>query len=231
MSQQANGLFLEHDCNLSLSATPISWPLLGATGLSDLDRQARLSGIGGSDANIILSGNFDSIRRLWMEKRGETEPENLSGVLQVALGNWTEAFNRQWFEKVSGQVVERVNDQAICAVRSWRRCTLDGFVNDVGAIWEAKHTSAFANRDEVLERYMPQLQHNMAVTGAVRIGTDGGIALKPSDRWIISLCAGHHREQHQLGERRFQTTYRLDLIELAKEFARKSPHFAKLAAH
>ena len=62
----------------------------------------------------------------------------------------------------------------------------------------------------------------------IRIGTDGGIALKPSDRWIISLCAGHHGEQHQLGERRFQTKYRFDLIALAKEFARKSPHFVKL---
>ena len=62
----------------------------------------------------------------------------------------------------------------------------------------------------------------------IRIGTDGGIALKPSDRWIISLCAEHHREQHQLGERRFQTKYRLDLVGLAREFARKSPHFAKL---
>jgi hypothetical protein len=30
-------------------------------------------------------------------------------------------------------------------------------------VWEAKHTSAFAKEDEVLARYMPQLQHNMAV--------------------------------------------------------------------
>ena len=202
MSQQANGLFLEHDCNLSLSATPISWPLLGATGLSDLDRQARLSGIGGSDANIILSGNFDSIRRLWMEKRGETEPENLSGVLQVALGNWTEAFNRQWFEKVSGQVVERVNDQAICAVRSWRRCTLDGFVNDVGAIWEAKHTSAFTNRDEVLERYMPQLQHNMAVTGA--------------ERAILSVIFGNHK--FEIIEVASDWFYQLQLLDVESDF-------------
>ena len=50
----------------------------------------------------------------------------------------------------------------------WRSCTLDGLVEPSGAIWEAKHTSAFAKSEEVLERYMPQLQHNMAVTGVSR---------------------------------------------------------------
>lgn len=33
------------------------------------------------------------------------------------------------------------------------------------AIFEAKHVSAFANEDEILTRYMPQLQHCMCVTG------------------------------------------------------------------
>ena len=58
----------------------------------------------------------------------------------------------------------------------------------------------------------------------VRVGTDGGTALKPSDRWVISLCAHHHAEQHQLGEQRFERRYALDLIELAKSFAQRSPH-------
>lgn len=33
------------------------------------------------------------------------------------------------------------------------------------AIFEAKHVSAFANEDEILARYVPQLQHCMKVTG------------------------------------------------------------------
>jgi hypothetical protein len=64
----------------------------------------------------------------------------------------------------------------------------------------------------------------------VRIGTDGGMAMKPSDKWIISLCASHHREQHQIGEEAFERLYSVDLISLAKEFARRSPHWPKLAA-
>ena len=178
------------------------WPRLAALGLSEADRRSRSTGIGGSDANIILSGNSESVRRLWLEKRGEAEPENLAGVLQVALGNWTESFNRQWFEKISGQLVDRVGGQASCPERSWRRCTLDGFVSEVGAVWEAKHTSAFANRDEVLERYMPQLQHNMAVTGAERV--------------ILSVIFGNHK--FEIIEVSADWFYQLQLLDAESDF-------------
>lgn len=58
----------------------------------------------------------------------------------------------------------------------------------------------------------------------VRTGTDGGTSLKPSDRWVISLCATHHHEQHQMGEKRFQVRHGIDLLKLAERFARLSPH-------
>ncbi len=62
----------------------------------------------------------------------------------------------------------------------------------------------------------------------VRVGTNGGVGLKPSDRWIISLCADHHAEQHLVGEREFERRYGLELLALAEEFARRSPHRAEL---
>ena len=58
----------------------------------------------------------------------------------------------------------------------------------------------------------------------VRRGTGGGVALKPSDKWVISLCSYHHAEQHRIGELSFERRYQLDLAELAREFARRSPH-------
>ena len=58
----------------------------------------------------------------------------------------------------------------------------------------------------------------------VRSGTDGGCALKPSDRWTISLCRAHHAEQHRIGELAFEKLYELDLIALAQAFAARSPH-------
>jgi hypothetical protein len=62
----------------------------------------------------------------------------------------------------------------------------------------------------------------------VRCGTDGGTALKPSDRWVISLCAHHHEEQHRIGEQAFEKRYALDLKNLAKRFAKLSPHWRSL---
>lgn len=58
----------------------------------------------------------------------------------------------------------------------------------------------------------------------VRTGTDCGLSLKPSDRWAVSLCRDHHRDQHRTGEAAFQKRYGIDLYELALEFARRSPH-------
>jgi hypothetical protein len=58
----------------------------------------------------------------------------------------------------------------------------------------------------------------------VRCGTDGGMGLKPSDCWCISLCKAHHVEQHAMGEPAFEAKYGLDLRALALEFARRSPH-------
>lgn len=58
----------------------------------------------------------------------------------------------------------------------------------------------------------------------IRLGTDGGTGMKPSDRWTISLCRAHHLEQHSLGEPAFQAKYDLNLIDLASEFLRRSPY-------
>jgi hypothetical protein len=62
----------------------------------------------------------------------------------------------------------------------------------------------------------------------VRRGTDGGTGIKPSDKWVISLCAHHHHEQHRTGEATFEAAYDIDLRALAEGFARRSPHRDKL---
>ena len=46
--------------------------------------------------------------RLWREKRGEVEPEDLSGNLIVQLGSVTEALNRRWYEANTGRVITDV---------------------------------------------------------------------------------------------------------------------------
>ena len=42
--------------------------------------------MGGSDARIIMGIDEGALIHLWQEKRGEAEPEDLSGNLIVQLG-------------------------------------------------------------------------------------------------------------------------------------------------
>lgn len=62
----------------------------------------------------------------------------------------------------------------------------------------------------------------------VRTGTDGGIGIKPSDQWCISLCKECHTRQHQIGESSFEAAWGIDMKTLAREFFRASPHRHKL---
>jgi predicted phage-related endonuclease len=64
--------------------------------------------IGGSDARIIMGDDESSLVRRWREKRGEVEPEDLSGNLIVQLGLITEDLNRHWFERNTGHVITEV---------------------------------------------------------------------------------------------------------------------------
>ena len=47
--------------------------------------------IGGSDARVIMGSDEAALLRLWQEKRGEIEPDDLSRNLVVQLGVATEA--------------------------------------------------------------------------------------------------------------------------------------------
>lgn len=53
----------------------------------------------------------------------------------------------------------------------------------------------------------------------VRTAANAGTGIKPSDAYGISLCAAHHREQHQIGAATFGAKYKLNLLALAAQFA------------
>jgi predicted phage-related endonuclease len=67
-----------------------------------ISQEHRRSFIGGSDARIIMGDDEAALLRLWREKRGEVEPEDLSGNLIVQLGLVTEPLNRLWCERNTG---------------------------------------------------------------------------------------------------------------------------------
>ena len=78
--------------------------------------------IGGSDARIIMSPDEAALIRLWKEKRGEVEPQDLSGNLIVQLGVATETLNQTWYERNTGRVVTNNQRWVRHPVhRYWRR--------------------------------------------------------------------------------------------------------------
>src|ERR1700732_581329 len=85
----------------------------------------RRSFIGGSDARIIMGDDEVALIRLWREKRGEIEPEDLSGNLIVQLGVVTEPLNRHWYERSTGRTVECVQHRLRHPVLRWMGATLD----------------------------------------------------------------------------------------------------------
>src|SRR5271166_336431 len=125
--------------------------------------------VGGSDARIIMGDDEAALLRLWREKRGEIEPEDLSGNLIVQLGVATENLNRRWYQANSGQVLTDVQRRIRHPALRWMSATLDGRVEASGAVFEAKFMLPWSFSEEAAaEKYMPQLQHNMWVVDAKR---------------------------------------------------------------
>src|SRR5262245_235834 len=126
---------------------------------------ARRSFIGGSDARIIMGSDEPALIRLWREKRGEVEPEDLSGNLIVQLGTATEALNRDWYARNTGRRISDVQRRVKHSAIPWMAATLDGIVEGTEAVFEAKFMLPWSFSEEAAaEKYMPQLQHNMWVT-------------------------------------------------------------------
>ena len=126
-----------------------------------MDRQGF---IGGTDAIRIMKGQWVD---LYLEKIGETKPEDLSGVLPVQLGIWTEEFNINWFIEqhqpgFSLGNTEIHKQQALVFHEGYvpYKGAADAMLVQPDKSWilECKHTNAFTNMTEVIDRYMPQLQ-------------------------------------------------------------------------
>ena len=152
--------------------------------------------IGGSDARIIMGFDGTALLRLWREKRGELEPEDLSSNLIVQLGLATEALNRHWYERNTGQTVECVQHRLRHPVLRWMGATIDGLVQETGAVFEAKFMLPWSFSEEgAADKHMAQLQHNMWVTNAtlaaLSVITGGG-------KWVEIKISADPLYQHLL---------------------------------
>ena len=80
--------------------------------------------------------------RLWREKRGEIEPEDLSRNLIVQFGNVAEPLNRRWCERNTGPVhtavQRRVAPRWISTARRSTSCRCRAVSSSPGFPWTAR---------------------------------------------------------------------------------------------
>tara|TARA_R110002012_G_scaffold152963_1_gene312914 strand:+ start:160 stop:810 length:651 start_codon:yes stop_codon:yes gene_type:complete len=120
----------------------------------------RPTGIGGTDAIRLVAGEW---KDLWLEKTGAVERKDLSSVLPVQLGIFTEEFNRRWYQEVSGERVVNIGNIFTHPQYDYIYGSLDGVAK--GKVFEAKHVNAFVKDQNIIDKYYPQVQHYMMVTG------------------------------------------------------------------
>ena len=159
--------------------------------------------IGGSDARIIMGEDEGALLRLWREKRGEVEPQDLSGNLIVQLGLVTEDLNRHWYEANTGRVITDIQRRVFYPALKWMAATLDGRIQGTEAVFEAKFMLPWSFSEEAAAaKYMPQLQHNMWVvaarTAVLSVITGGG-------KWVEIVAHADPLYQHLIvtAERKF----------------------------
>jgi predicted phage-related endonuclease len=126
-----------------------------------------------------MGNDEEALIRLWREKRGAVEPEDLSGNLIVQLGAVTEELNRIWYERNTGRSIRDIQRRVKHGAIPWMAATLDGVVEGTGAVFEAKFMLPWSfSEDAAAEKHMAQVQHNMWVirsrTAVLSIITGGG---------------------------------------------------------
>lgn len=151
---------------------------------------ARRGSIGSSDAAAALGLDpHKTPFRLWQEKRGEIEPEDLSQNMAVRLGIKLEPVVAEFFEEETGKRLHHVNRQIIHPTRSYMTCNIDRRVVGEQALAEIKTAGFWAAKsdewgeegtDRVPFRYAVQVHHQLACLPAYHLG------------YVPLLAAGNH---------------------------------------
>lgn len=128
---------------------------------------AREGKLTASRVACLMHGDAAAIMQLFREMTGDGEPENLDHVWPVRLGSATEQLNLDWFEMKNGPLSRR-GEVVIHPRYEWAAATLDGWSDDLMCPVECKHVGGREPIEVIIERYQPQMQWQMEVTGATQ---------------------------------------------------------------
>ena len=129
--------------------------------------------IGGSDIAAVLGlSRFKTPLQLWAEKTGQIVPEDISGKLQIRLGNKLEATVCDLFTEETGKKVARVNEALVHPKYPFLRGMIDRRVVGEKAVLEAKTTSPWNSHawegEAIPQDYILQTMFYMELAGADR---------------------------------------------------------------
>jgi putative phage-type endonuclease len=130
---------------------------------------ARNSGIGGSEAAVVLGHKpFNKTRLdLWKQKTG-ADAGAFAGNVATRYGTQIEPYLLDRLLWDFGYSARECDAQLVHKTHQFMRCNLDGIIMDdadVIGIVEIKSSSGTLAGDQPHEYHMPQIQHNLAVTG------------------------------------------------------------------
>ena len=177
----------------------------------------RRSTLRGSCINILANGDHKRIERLFKEKTGELEPEDLSGKWPIQFGQCTEILNLYTFEQKNGVKIDSYQRVVRSPSEPWMAATLDGATYLGGRIIvDAKWTAGrpFENEEwsDVLPRIVryntPQLHWGACILGEIE-----GRRIK---RGVLSIIRGANPPTTHLIE--LKQSYTDHLVELGRSF-------------
>lgn len=139
--------------------------------LTPEQEKERRNYLGGSDAAAILGfSRFKSPLKVWAEKTGAVEPDDLSNKMPVILGNALEDTVAKLFSEATGKQVRRVNQTLFHPDHPFIAANIDRRVVGEDAIVECKTCNQFFAKEwaseEIPQEYILQVMHYLAVTGA-----------------------------------------------------------------
>lgn len=153
--------------------------------ISEQQREARIHGLGGSDAPVILGVSpFKSAVQLWLEKTGQAEPDNLDDVEVVQWGNILEGVVAEEFSRRTGIKLRRCNETIIDRADPFLMANIDRRVVGEPAVVEIKTVRGLAD-DQARADHVVQLHHYMHVGQFAR-------------GWLVYLVAGQRLVWHEI---------------------------------
>lgn len=149
-----------------------------------MDKNERKNYLGGTDAAGVLSmSRWTTPLKIWAEKTGNIEIEDISEKLQVKLGNKLEATVAELFVEETGKELQRRNETIYHPTYKFLAANIDRKIVGERAGFEAKTTGSYSYRDwegkEIPQEYILQCIHYLAVTGW--------------DKWYIACLIGNQK--------------------------------------